>query len=133
MTDPYFSSLFSDFMRSYLGFNYQYYSGKYNEAEKFIESFVYTHYFDLAISHAQLNEIKKVRSILDKDVLKNYQMAIVFAILKERDSMYYYLDREKDIYNVFKFNGSVEAGPYLQEARYQAFLKKNYLPIKGNK
>ena len=129
MTDPYFSTLFSDFSKSYLVFNYQYFSENYNEAEKFIESFIYTHHFDLAIAHAQQNEIKKVRSILDKDVLNAYQKAIVFAILKERDSMYYYMDKENKIGNKLLINGSIELDDYRKEDRYKAFLKKNYLPI----
>jgi hypothetical protein len=129
IADPYFSTLFSDWSRSYLVFDYQYYSGNYNEAEKYIENFEYTEHFEIALANAHQNDIKKVRSILDKDVLNAYQKAMVFAILKERDSMYYYVDKEKDIYNVFKFNGAVEVDAYRKEDRYKAFLKKNYLPI----
>jgi hypothetical protein len=70
-----------------------------------------------------------VNSILNKDVLKDYEKAIVFAILKERDSMYYYINKEKDIDNILKINGFIEIDPYRKEERYKAFLRKNYLPI----
>ncbi|MBT8287417.1 MAG: hypothetical protein KJO00_05335 [Bacteroidia bacterium] len=129
ISDPYFSSLFSDNARSFLVFNYQYYSENYDPAEKFIENFNFGNYIDIALTNAQQNDIKGVRSILDKDVLAPSQKALVFAVLNERDSMYYYIDKEKDIYNVFKFNGAVEVDPYRKEERYKAFLKKNYLPL----
>ncbi len=79
---------------------------------------------------AQKDSLEGVQKILNMDVLGNYEKARVFAILKERDSMYYYLEKEKN-YTYFDhvFNGIKEADPYRKEDRYKAFLKKNYLPI----
>ena len=133
MADPYFSALFDPLGKKYLAFFYQYYSGNYGQARMVIEDFPYYHPFDRVLVYAQQNEIKKVRSILDKADLNAYQKAIVFAILKERDSMYYYMDKENKIENIFMINGSIELDAYRKEERYKAFLKKNYLPItQGN-
>ena len=54
---------------------------------------------------------------------------IVFAILKEKDSMYYYMDKEKEASNILEINGAIEVDPYRKEERYKTFLKKNYLPL----
>ena len=53
----------------------------------------------------------------------------MFAILKERDSMYYYINKEKDIYNIREFNSYFEVDPYRKEERFKALLKKHYLPL----
>ena len=75
------------------------------------------------------NEIKKAYSILNKNTLKSYEKAIVFAVLKERDSMYHYMNKESDIWNIIKINGAIEVDPYRKEEQYKTFLKKNYLPL----
>ena len=132
LTDPYFSALFDPLGKEYLAFFYQYYSGNYEQARMVIEDFPYYHPYDRVLVYAQQNNLDKVRTILNKVDLEAYTKAIVFAILKERDSMYYYMDKET-IENILKINGSIELDPYRKEDRYKAFLKKNYLPIKGNK
>ena len=43
--------------------------------------------------------------------------------------MYYYIDKEQNVYNILKFNGSVEVDPYRKEERFKALLKKHYLPL----
>jgi TolB-like protein len=129
LQNDYFSSLFLEQSRLSLVIDYHYYTGDYNKVQTTHDTYVYSEDFELSILYAQQNDIKKVTSILNKNALKSYEKAIVFAILKERDSMYYYMEKEKDIENVLYFNGSIELDPYRKEDRYKTFLKKNYLPL----
>ena len=129
LQNNYFSSLFLGQSRLVLIIEYHYYIGDYNKVQTSHEIYVYSTNFELSILYAQQNEIKKVHSILKKNVLKAYEKAIVFAILKEKDSMYYYMDKEEEIENIFRINGSIEVDPYRKEERYKTFLKKNYLPL----
>lgn len=78
---------------------------------------------------AQKGDIKGIQEILDTNKIDNYTKTVMFAILKERDSMYYYLEKELKIEEIKWFNGYNEANPYRKEERYKAFLKKNYLPL----
>ena len=129
LQNDYFSSLFLEQSRLSLVIDYHYYTGNYFKAQTTHDIYVYSTNFELSILYAQQNEIKKVHSILKKNVLKAYEKAIVFAILKEKDSMYYYMDKEEEIENIFRINGSIEVDPYRKEERYKALLKKNYLPL----
>jgi TolB-like protein/Tfp pilus assembly protein PilF len=129
LKDIYFESLFSNPYKIYFLFYYYYHQENYMKAQKKIDSSQYKLNFEESINYAKQNEVSKVNSILNKDVLKDYEKAIVFAILKERDSMYYYINKEKDIDNILKINGFIEIDPYRKEERYKAFLRKNYLPI----
>ena len=57
--------------------------------------------------------------------------AVVYAILKEKDSMYHYLN-SFDVYQTFflpHLNSLRAFDPYRKEERYKAFLRKNYFPI----
>ncbi len=85
--------------------------------------------FNYPLLYAQQNDIKKVTSILNKNVLNPYEKAIVFAVLKERDSMYHYMNKESEAWNIQIINGFIEVDPYRKEDRYKAFLQKNYLPL----
>jgi hypothetical protein len=129
LQNDYFSSLFIEQSRLSLLIDYHYYQGNYNKAQDHIDNYIFTKNFKLSILYAQQNDIKKVTSILNKDILSSYEKAIVFAVLKERDSMYFYMNKEKEIENILIVNGSVEVDPYRKEERYKAFLKKNYVPL----
>ena len=54
--------------------------------------------------------------------------AVIFAVMNERDSMYYYLNNAA-IFNRRKANGYAEFNPYRKEERFKEFLTKNYLPL----
>ena len=129
LQDDYFKSLFSSQSLFYLTFYTYYYQGNYSKARASIDSWIYGNTFELTINYAQQNKVKKVDSILNKISFDGYEKAIVFAILKEKDSMYLHIEKEKDIYTILRFNASTEVDPYRKEDRYKAFLKKNYLPI----
>jgi TolB-like protein len=129
LQDDYFSSLFLEQSKLYLNIYYHYYKRNYSKAQISIDNHIYNDDFELSKNYAQQNKVIKVDSILNIGALNAYEKAIVFAILKERDSMYYYIDNEKHTDNILKFNGSIEVNPYRKEDRYKAFLRKNYLPI----
>ncbi len=115
-----------------IGYYYYYYHKEnYDAALEILNDSLMKHQYGYrAAVLAQKDSLEGVQKILNMDVLGNYEKARVFAILKERDSMYYYLEKEKN-YTYFDhvFNGIKEADPYRKEDRYKAFLKKNYLPI----
>ncbi len=77
--------------------------------------------------YAQLNDQNKLDSVLRGD----HSKAIIYAILKEKDSMYHYLN-SFDVYQTYSFRNlnSLRAfDPYRKEERFKAFLKKYYFPI----
>ncbi len=78
---------------------------------------------------AQKGDVKGVREILNKHTLNFFEKALIFAILNERDSMYYYLDKEKNIILINLFNSRKEVDPYRKEEKYKEYLKNNYLPV----
>jgi TolB-like protein len=129
LQDNYFRSLFSEQRLFYLEFYYYYFQGNFGKAQTSIDRYIFDKSHELTINYAQQNKLKEVNALLKKDFLNHFQKAIVFAILKERDSMYFYINKEKNIYNILEFNGSIEVDPYRKEERYKAFLKKNYLPL----
>ncbi|MBE9490384.1 MAG: hypothetical protein IMY67_08845, partial [Bacteroidetes bacterium] len=45
------------------------------------------------------------------------------------DSMYYYINKEQDIYKIRYFNSYFEVDPYRKDERFKALLKKHYLPL----
>ena len=131
--DPEFSSLFDYAGNRYIECWYQYYSGDYREAGRIMEEIPISLHYDRGVVYAQQKDKEKVDSILSKYHLEPAQKALIYGILQERDSMYYYLNLEKDIYTIFHINGSIELDPYRKEERYKAFLEKNHLPLTTRK
>jgi len=86
--------------------------------------------FKETITSAQLGNRKKVDSLLALPMINSHTKAYVFAIYKERDSMYYYLNNnEFTINSAQTINSRHEFDPYRKEPRYIEFLKKYYFPI----
>ena len=106
-----------------------YFEGKYDKAELSMDEYPFANNDDQAILYASQGKLEDTYAILNKGVLANYEKARVFAILKERDSMYYYINKEKDIYKIRYFNSYFEVDPYRKEERLKALLKKHYLPL----
>ena len=77
---------------------------------------------------AKRSPLRKKTNIMKEEIKTNAHKALAFAVLKEKDSMYYYLNRV-DILTAFRINSFFSLGPYKQEDRYKEFLKKNFLPI----
>ena len=109
-------------------FYYNYHQEYYKKAQRLLESELFSEaYFEKLITQAQLGKIKELEQVFKDQEISNTDKAFVFAILKERDSMYHYLV-QKDI--EFRFvNSRREFDPYRKEEQYIAFLKRNYLPI----
>ena len=116
-------------LNKYSFFNFYYYQGKYNKAEPFLDAYPFANNDGRAILYASQGKLVDTYAIINKGVLANFEKARVFAILKERDSMYYYINKEKDIYKIRYFNSYFEVDPYRKEERFKALLKKHYLPL----
>ena len=109
-------------------FYYNYHLENYKKAQKLLKNELFSEaYFEKLITLAQLGRVKEIRQTFSEQETSNTDKAFIYAILKERDSMYYYLE-QKDI--EFKFvNSRREFDPYRKEEQYLAFLKRTYLPI----
>ena len=110
---------------------YHYHKEEYNLALEVLEDpllhFGYNAY--RALSLAQIGNIDAVKSLLSKkDVLGDRDKAFVFAVLKNKDSMYFYMDKA-DVNGKIGVNSRREVDPFRKEQRYIEFLEKNYMPI----
>jgi len=113
-------------------FNYYYYQEDYKKTQEILnDNLIHyqDYYYELSTNFAQQNKIEDVHEILNMGVLKSWEKAVVFAILEEKDSMYYYMNNEKSNPNIVKINSFNELDPYRKEKRYKEYLRKNYLPI----
>jgi len=109
---------------SELWFDYYYYLGAYDKCFKYLGD---GYFFNELRYYAQLGNKGMIFKIYEDYVVDNTSKAFVHAILKERDSMYYYLEKEDINYKLV--NSSFEFDPYRKEERFKSFLKKNYLPL----
>jgi len=111
-------------------FYYHYHQGKYKEAEKLLQDTIFN---EINLRHlktlvySQLGNKKEVYKIFKNQSANSNDKAFGFAILKERDSLYFYLN--KDDINSELINSRFEFDPYRKEERYKAFMKKNNLPL----
>ncbi|MCK5638442.1 MAG: tetratricopeptide repeat protein, partial [Flavobacteriaceae bacterium] len=113
-------------------FCYYYFKKDYKKAQEILAKTLKNElYFDKMLVLAQLGKKNDVYQLLiDHNDMVNSRKAFIFALLKDKDSMYHYLNRISSVYIDSKWiNGRTELDPYRKEERYKAFLKKNYLPI----
>ena len=113
-------------------FIYYYFKEDYKKAHEILNGTLKNElYFDKMTVLAKLGKKNEVYKLLKgHNDMANSRKAFVFTILKERDSMYHYLDRIKRVHIDSKWvNGRSEFDPYRKEERYKEFLRKNYLPI----
>ena len=102
------------------------------------DSLLTKQYFVQVLTYAQLGDRKKVDSIHKKYVWGGgierkwrAERATVQAVLKNRDSMYYFLERAK-LENFIRWaNSRKEFDPYRNEERFKAVLRENYIPVSG--
>jgi len=88
---------------------------------------------NLAYIYAQLGNRKKLNPIL-KELNSDHNKAIVYAILKKKDSFFYYLnDGEITPFTARFLNSRPEIDTYRKDIRYIAFLKKYRFPVEGQK
>jgi TolB-like protein len=118
---------------------YYYCQENYKKTEELLNDSImpvrgHDYYFGL-LTYAQLGDRKKVDRSLKNHYsmygtrVFNKDMALVYAILKEKDSMYYYLEKLRPIKGFLPANSRGEFDPYRKEERFKALLKKHYLPI----
>lgn len=82
-----------------------------------------------ALSLAQIGDVDGVKRLLNKkSVISDVNKTFVFAVLKNRDSMYFYMDKV-EVRGAISINSRREVDPYRKEQRYIEFLEKNYMPL----
>jgi TolB-like protein/tetratricopeptide (TPR) repeat protein len=124
-----------------LGLNYYYYytKGKYQKALEILDDSLLknndnSQYARRAFVNAQLGNKAEISRILRSGKLTNINKAMIYAILKERDSMYYYLNHEDNSPVSVRFpNSRHELDPYRKEPRYLEILNKNKFPVDEQK
>jgi len=131
-----YKNLSSQFQK--LSMLYFYYYGKrdYEMARSINENkeIGFINLFRKTKASAQLEDRKTVDSLLALPLIDSSTKAYVFAIYKERDSMYYYLNNNNfTINNAQVINSKHEFDPYRKEPRYIEFLKKYYFPVDQQK
>jgi len=113
-----------------------YHQEEYHKALEIADRYLSSRYTTKVWTHAQLGDRKKVDSISKKlywgtgqDKYWRSFKAFTHAILKDRDSMYYYLENARFDGTTMLVNSRREFDPYRNEDRFKAILKANYLPV----
>ncbi len=123
-----FKKITSNLQKIQALFYYQYHQENYKETEVLLKDSLLSGDIHLKILVlAQLGNKNEVYKIFENGELHPNNKAFGYAILKERDSMYFYLN--KDNINDRLVNSRREFDPYRKEERYRAFMKKNNLPF----
>ena len=137
MQTDFFKNL-SEYRRTNYTWQYYYYKEDYKQAQNLIdEKPELFRYRALLKTYAQLGDRVKLDSInkiyFVHGEYKYFSKVYVHAILKDRDSMYYYLNKLRYSFrNAFPVtNGSPEFDPYKNDTRYKALLKEFYIPVPG--
>ena len=112
--------------------HYYYYfkKDKQNQLKILKDSLMANQFSRQAFTYAQLGDLKQLNTVIDK--VANNNKSIIFAVLKQRDSMYYYLD-QLSLIDAQLPNSRPELDPYRKEPQYIEFLKKNYFPVDKQK
>jgi len=127
-----FKSLLSEKNQLLYLWYYFYHNEKYEKAKEILkDSLIGSRYFNKGLTYAQLGNRKKVDSFLyiKPAWWPDSHKAFVYAVLKEKDSMYYYLEKIDDPNRIKGPNSRREFDPYRKEERYKALLRKNYFPV----
>lgn len=113
-----------------------YHQEEYHKALEIADRYLSSRYTTKVWTHAQLGDRKKVDSISKKlywgtgqDKYWRTFRAFTHAILKNRDSMYFYLENARFDGTTMLVNSRREFDPYRNEDRFKAVLKANYLPV----
>ena len=110
-------------------YTHYYFERNFEKAQIYLGKFFQSADDEHAKLYAFQNKLKETYQFLNKSTFSHLNKAVIFAIMKERDSMYYYINKETDIYNIRHFNSLFEVDPYRKDERYKALLKKHYLPL----
>jgi len=125
-----FKSLFNEKQKLSALWYLYYYQGNYMKSQEFMsDSLIKNVHISLIYTFAQLGDKMAVDSLLSKNPGYFFEKSFVYAILKEKDSMYHYMNRMNGFFLMKGLNSRGEFDPYRKEERYKAFLRENYLPI----
>jgi len=115
---------------------FYYHQEEYKKALEIADSYLSSRYTTKVWTHAQLGDREKVDSISKRlywgtgqDKYWRSFKAFTHAILKDRDSMYYYLENARFDGTTMLVNSRREFDPYRNEDRFKVILKTNYLPV----
>ncbi len=109
-------------------FYYYYHQNKNKEALEILKDSVFDkNVLVNLLIYSQIGDKNKVYELIKNDKPNSNAKAFAFANLKERDSMYFYMN--KDDANAPQINSRREFDLYRKESRYIEFMKKNHLPI----
>lgn len=115
---------------------YYYVQKKHKSALNVLKDSLYTdQYYRYTYTYAQMGNRKKVDSMNKRHPwgtgrhtdMRRHRVTIN-ALLRDKDSMYYYLDRMEN-YEVLNLNRLKDVNPYRNDDRFKAVLRKNYLPV----
>jgi TolB-like protein/AraC-like DNA-binding protein/Tfp pilus assembly protein PilF len=111
--------------------SYYYFQENYYKSQEVLKDSLQVNYFYYkAFTYAQLGDRKTIDSLFNMDDgWTSSTKASIYAILKERDSMYYYMGKMHNADGIRGPNSRREFDPYRKEERFKALLKKNYLPL----
>ena len=137
MQTDFFKNL-SEKNKTYFTWEFYYYKEDYIQAQNLIDKNPKAFGYNAkSKTYAQLGDRAKLDSINKSYFVygeyKYFNKAYVHAILKERDSMYYYLNKVRYSFrNALPVtNGSPEFDPYKNDKRYKALLKEIFITITG--
>jgi len=132
LEDESFMEVFNGGRDKYVSFDYHYYKGEYKEALVYLEQHKKNkqYYLNKGAVYGYLGDTQEVRNVLDNYVKRNYVKSMFFAIQKNRDSMYFYMNKITNPYSASSVNQYPEFDPYRSEPKFKAFLRNNYLPVK---
>ena len=118
---------------------YYYYKENYKKTEEILNDSIDSpldEVFLAILTYAQLGDRKKAENFINNYYSLygymewvNVDIALGYAILKEKDSMYHYLEKLRPIEEFHDANNRKEFDPYRKEERFKALLRKHYLPI----
>jgi len=122
-----FINKFSEDQKNELFFYYHYYQKNYVKALVYNNKLKIKNFEFEALIFAKLRDTTQTYYLLNNHIFSYGQKARVFAILQEKDSMYYYLNRLVAL-DCLSINDKEEFDPFRNEQEFKAFLKKNYFP-----
>jgi TolB-like protein len=122
-----FQNITSRFQKLF-SLRYQYYNQKnYKETIDILSDTLFNNAFGIkSLAHAQLGDKEKALALIKNQNITISTKAMIFAVLKELDSMYFYLNNDGMDFNFI--NGRKEFDPYRNEEKFKEVLKKHYLP-----
>jgi hypothetical protein len=119
------------------------FQNKYKEAASVLEELkeinIVSYYSNKAWSYSRMGDQKMTFQIFKNPNYNSNDLekTIIFANLKEPDSVFYYLNKisnnaklDLKYFRLMVINGSFEMDPYRNDPRFIEIMKKNYFPVK---